>query len=390
MRMLRGIWIWLGSAVVAAAGCAMEEPSDSAQQALLADIAEIDFSTRPSYLPENVVVLTFDDGPDWNNTARTLDVLRDKNVKSSFFINTENWSNVNTDAPMQELVRRMVREGHELASHSVHHLSLPTLSASRIEEELVGVEQTVNRVVGPGAPRMTLFRAPFGEPYQGNDPNFPSPGYQLVAPIVARHAVHIGWAIDSFDYRCTMGDGACVFENVRSALQTPGIGNYGVILFHSVHSQTVAALPDIIDYIRANGFEIWSTEDVVRARFGRSSAEIVDGGGGGDDGGGDDGGGDDGGGDDGGGDDGGDDGGGDDGGGDDGGGDDGGGDDGGGGCEPYRAGTAYQGGDRVSNAGGIYECRPWPYSGWCGIGGAYEPGVGWAWEMAWTAASSCD
>jgi peptidoglycan/xylan/chitin deacetylase (PgdA/CDA1 family) len=380
MRNSHALWICLGSTLIATAGCAADNPVANEELAVLADHAEIDFSTRPSYLPENVVVLTFDDGPDWNNTARTLDVLRDKNVKSTFFINTENWSNVNTDAPMQELVRRMVREGHELASHSVHHLSLPTLSASRIEEELVGVEQTVNRVVGPGAPRMTLFRAPFGEPYQGNDPNFPSPGYQLVAPIVARHAVHIGWAIDSFDYRCTMGDGACVFENVRSAIQTPGIGAHGVILFHSVHSQTVAALPDIIDYLRANRFEIWSTEDVVRARFGRSSAEIVDGGGGGDDGGGDDGG------DDGGGDDGGDDGGGDDGGGDDGGGDDGGGGD----CEPFRAGTAYQGGDRVSNVGNIYTCKPWPYSGWCGIGGPYEPGVGWAWGDAWTLGGTCD
>jgi hypothetical protein len=50
----------------------------------------------------------------------------------------------------------------------------------------------------------------------------------------------------------------------------------------------------------------------------------------------------------------------------------------------FQAGTSYQAGDKVENAGGIYECKPWPYTGWCSIGGTYEPGVGWAWDQAWT------
>src|SRR5690606_1223358 len=150
-----------------------------------------------------------------------------------------------------------------------------TLGADAIEAELKGVEDTVRNVFGGGGPRLTMFRAPFGEPYQGNDPSFPSAGYQLMAPIVAKHAVHVGWAIDSFDYNCPPGDGACVFNNVKNKLQTPGSGDYGVILMHSVHAQTAAALPNIIDYIRANGFQIWSTEDVIRARYGKSSAELV-------------------------------------------------------------------------------------------------------------------
>jgi hypothetical protein len=194
---------------------------------------------------------------------------------------------------------------------------------------------------------------------------------------VARHAVHIGWGIDSFDYRCAMGDGACVLANVRNALQRPGTGAYGSILMHSVHSQTVAALPGIIDYIRANGFQIWSTEDIVRARYGRSSAELVDGTPPGPDarvpdagvprpdarvsdagvprpdarvp------------------------------------------DAGTGGCDApaYRSGVAYGPGDRVSNRGSVYRCKPWPFSGWCGAGSAYEPGVGWAWQDAWERVGAC-
>lgn len=60
--------------------------------------------------------------------------------------------------------------------------------------------------------------------------------------------------------------------------------------------------------------------------------------------------------------------------------------DGGNGSYPaYVAGTAYQSGERVSNAGGDYECKPWPYSGWCGGSTShYAPGTGSAWSDAWT------
>nr|WP_211183132.1 glycoside hydrolase family 19 protein [Aeromonas salmonicida] len=51
---------------------------------------------------------------------------------------------------------------------------------------------------------------------------------------------------------------------------------------------------------------------------------------------------------------------------------------------PYQAGTAYKAGDKVSNLGGNYQCKPHPYTGWCaGAAWAYEPGKGTAWGDAW-------
>ncbi|MGE6104434.1 immunoglobulin-like domain-containing protein [Aeromonas veronii] len=50
----------------------------------------------------------------------------------------------------------------------------------------------------------------------------------------------------------------------------------------------------------------------------------------------------------------------------------------------YAPNISYQAGDRVSNAGGNYECKPWPYSGWCGGSTShYAPGTGTAWSDAW-------
>ncbi|MGL5947503.1 MAG: hypothetical protein ACRCYV_00295 [Aeromonas sp.] len=52
----------------------------------------------------------------------------------------------------------------------------------------------------------------------------------------------------------------------------------------------------------------------------------------------------------------------------------------------YAAGSAYSAGDRVSHAGGNYECKPWPYEGWCGGSSAhYAPGTGSSWSDAWLA-----
>ena len=234
---------------------------------------QIDFSSRPSYLPNNVISLTFDDAPDWNNTATVLDVLKEKGVKATFFINGENWSSLSADGPMQELVRRMVREGHELANHTSHHVHLGDLSPEQVRNEITSVENITSQIFGGNGPRLTLLRAPFGEPFQ-----FPTAAYETVAPIVAQHGVHVGWAVDSFDYNCPQGDAQCVYNGVVDKIRRPGQGDYGIVLLHSVHSQTAMALPALIDYIRDNGFQFWSVEQVVKARFGKTSDQLVSGG----------------------------------------------------------------------------------------------------------------
>jgi peptidoglycan-N-acetylglucosamine deacetylase len=227
---------------------------------------QIDFSPRPSYLPDNTIVLTFDDGPDSTNTVQVLDILRSKNVRATFFINSQNYTDIETDPNAQAIVRRIVNDGHELGNHTAHHFNLSTLSEDAIEDEIARVEEAVRDIVAPSR-RLTLLRAPFGIPY---DPNGDTSGFAKVAPIVARHAVHIGWAITPQDFAC--GDATCVFEGVRDALDA---GSYGVVLLHSTLPQTVGALADIIDFARSNGYVFKLTEDVVRARFGQSSGEII-------------------------------------------------------------------------------------------------------------------
>ncbi len=237
---------------------------------LLAEPYEIDFAEQPRELPRNFIALTFDDVPDWNHTSQVLDVLKSRDVKATFFINTYNWSDVATEIPMQELIRRMAIEGHTIANHTARHQRLPLLTSDQIESEISTVENLVTKILGPNAAPLTLLRAPFGEPYQFKDPN--SIGYRKVSAVVARHAVHIGWSMDALDYACPQGDADCVHDNVMSKVDD---GAYGIVVLHGTYESTALALPTLIDALRRLGFVFGSVEDAVKARYGASSRQLL-------------------------------------------------------------------------------------------------------------------
>lgn len=231
---------------------------------------EIPFGRRPSYLPGNTLVLTFDDGPDLVNTPKVLDVLARESVQATFFINTESWTSLRENAVARAIVRRIVEEGHSLANHTAHHLRISRLPAETIEQEIAEVEIVTREILGSEAPRLTLFRAPFGDPYVGHRWG---PTFRKVAPIVARHAVHVGWNIAPTERACPSGAGLCVLASTRRQLDR---GAYGVVLLHSTKAETAAGLPAIIAEARRRGMRFLSVEDAVRARYQRSSAELVD------------------------------------------------------------------------------------------------------------------
>jgi peptidoglycan/xylan/chitin deacetylase (PgdA/CDA1 family) len=265
--------------------CSRGRPPGAALPPLGRGTPEIDFTEQPSYVPNDTLSLTFDDGPLSPFTGEVLDILQEKGVHATFFINTDNNKNDVENSPeTQELVRRIVREGHGLANHTVHHLSLKTLDDTAIEAEISGVERTVKRVLGDPAVRLSLVRAPYGEPYQDYFYNHADPAgamYPQVSAVVSKHGVHVGWNVETDDWKCTTGEAAanadCVYDHFTSAVKTIGAPGaaWGIVLMHCVNPQTPAALPRIVDYIKANHFKLVSAEDVVRMRFGKSSAELV-------------------------------------------------------------------------------------------------------------------
>ena len=236
---------------------------------------QTDFNPQPPYIPNDTLVLTLDDGPDSTITAKVLDLLKARNVKATYFVNTENWG-----GPLS-LITRMINEGHEIANHTVHHHHLGAgggmdgipheTTTAGIETELAGVETALGTLTNNAITRLTLVRAPFGEPYQAGS----AADQALVYPVVAKHGVAINWNFDTQDTTTT--DGNVVFTNFKNLVKTPGASgaSWGIFLMHTVHQQDLDALPLILDYIQQNHFKLARVEDVLCWKFGKHSKDLV-------------------------------------------------------------------------------------------------------------------
>ena len=86
---------------------------------------------------EKNVYLTFDSGYEAGVIGNILDVLKQNNVKATFFI-TSHYLNT-----ASELVERMINEGHIIGNHTVNHKSMPSISNEEIESEVMRLHQAV-------------------------------------------------------------------------------------------------------------------------------------------------------------------------------------------------------------------------------------------------------
>ena len=86
---------------------------------------------------EKYVYLTFDEGYEAGYTSKILEVLKNNQVKATFFITAHY---VNTQ---EELVKQMIEEGHIVGNHTVNHKSMPDLSEEKIKKEILELHQTI-------------------------------------------------------------------------------------------------------------------------------------------------------------------------------------------------------------------------------------------------------
>lgn len=102
---------------------------------------------------ERMVALTFDDGPNPKTTPMLLDILKKYNAKATFFILGQNIPG------NEEIVKRMVAEGHEVANHSWSHPNFKTLSPEQIKQEVEQTQSALEKITGR---RPTMIRPPYG------------------------------------------------------------------------------------------------------------------------------------------------------------------------------------------------------------------------------------
>lgn len=183
----------------------------------------------------NEIYLTFDQGYENGFTAPILDTLKEKNVKAIFFL-TGDYAERN-----QELVRRMIDEGHVLGNHGMKHASIPTLSAESIEKaenEIMSLHEYVKDTYGY---EMKYFRPPCGEYSERSVAIAQRLGYKTLFWSFA----YADWDVNN------QPDCQAAFERISGAAHGGGI-----FLLHSVSETNCAVLPQVIDSFREQGFEL--------------------------------------------------------------------------------------------------------------------------------------
>ena len=189
-------------------------------------------NTLPGH--ENVASITFDDGPNPVATPRILDVLKEKDVKATFFIlgrHADRWP---------ELVKRVADEGHQIGNHGYYHRKLHRRTPGYVRDDLTKGTESIERACGV---RPRVFRAPHG---------FRSPWVTPIAHSLGQRT--IGWSLGVWDSARPGAD-----EIVKRALD--GMHPGSILLLHDGdgydedgdRTQTAEALPRILDGLRSRG-----------------------------------------------------------------------------------------------------------------------------------------
>ncbi len=188
---------------------------------------------------KKVVYITFDCGFENGYTDDILDILKEKDVKASFFLNGQF---IKTSA---DLVKRMLDEGHIVGNHGNNHRVMSKLTIEELFYEVESNNALLQEAV-PGAPYMKYFRPPSGSC---------SAWDMALYQAMDLESVLYSWAY--YDYAVdAQPEPAKALEQMKT-----GLHNGSVIMLHTVGETNVEVLGDFIDYIRAEGFEIRNIDE---------------------------------------------------------------------------------------------------------------------------------
>jgi len=200
---------------------------------------------------EKVVYLTFHDGPS-ENTLKILDILKNKNVKASFFLIGENVER------FPNIVKRIVEGGHVVGNHTYTHRHLEELSNQEILNEILRTENVILKYAGI---KPKFFAAPYLHTY--------TEALQRIYTISEGDGyININWSVDPEDWRNVGAD--YIIENIVKKTDKGSI-----LLLHDgiedddlskKKEQTVIALPEIIDRLRKKGFKFLDLDSLLAGK----------------------------------------------------------------------------------------------------------------------------
>lgn len=186
------------------------------------------------------IYITFDNGYENGYTAQILDVLKEKEVPAAFFV-TGHYLLTEED-----LIKRMINEGHIVGNHSWHHPSLVEVSDERLKKELEKIKYKFGEITG--VKEMHYLRPPRGVFSERTLAMTKDLGYTNVFWSLA----YKDWEIDKqrgWEY---------AYDSIMERAH-PG----AIMLLHSVSKDNAEALGKVIDDLRDQGYAFKSLDELT-------------------------------------------------------------------------------------------------------------------------------
>lgn len=198
------------------------------------------------------VALTFDaEHPDRplcppGNAEKILDVLREADVRSTFFVQGR-WARSQPAS-----ARRIAEDGHLVGHHSNYHVRMPYLSDEGLRADIAEGEAAIREVVGVD-PR-PWFRCPFGE---GRD------DARVLGALEDLGYRNVHWDVELEDWEPWRTAEDIARDAVAGALEQ---GDGAIVLLHIWPEPTAAALPRILDGLIGKGAKLVAVDELGPAR----------------------------------------------------------------------------------------------------------------------------
>ncbi len=194
------------------------------------------------------ILFTFDDGPSPTTTPKILDILAKYKIHAVFFMVGEMVDGGNKRVPA--IVQRILREGHVIANHTMHHKDL--CRVKQTETAAADIDDGRAAIEKMSGLHLAWFRTPYGARCK-----------RVEELLAERGLVHFHWDLDPQEWK--HNDPQKAFDYVTGSLARSSDRN--VLLMHDIKTATVKALPEILDWIAA--------ENVRRAESKKRPIRIV-------------------------------------------------------------------------------------------------------------------
>ncbi len=220
---------------------ALPTPAAAPVQAISITGSQPEAPAKISYTSCNVagpfLAMTFDDGPSAELTPKLLDILKQRDIKATFFVVGQN------AAEYPDIMKRMVAEGHEVANHSWSHPSLTSLGAEGVRKQVQNTSDIIEKTTGT---RPTLMRPPYGATSAALNKRFRDEyGLKVIL-----------WSVDPLDWK---------YRNSNRVMTSIVQGAHpgAIILSHDIHATTVAAMPATFDALLEKGYKFVTVSELI-------------------------------------------------------------------------------------------------------------------------------